>query len=171
MGRLPHRFHSDSDRKLIGGNDLQWILSNGSNIIASPVGCQSPNGLEEHIWRTLIQVARAFITEKQVGQEYWYFTVRHVAMMINQVPGWLGLNLTTPFELVHNSKPDSNTWFELFYIGYFNHDTDNEDTRSKLQSHTLDGIEVVRDDMSNSIILYNPITSSYYRPPYLRLDE
>ena len=28
-GRLPHRFHSDFDRKLIGGNALRWILSNG----------------------------------------------------------------------------------------------------------------------------------------------
>ena len=86
-------------------------------------------------------------------------------MMLNQVHGRLGLKVTTPFELVHNSKPDSKTWFELFSIGYFNHDTDNAKSRSKLQSHTLDGIDVGRDDRSNSIIFYNPITSSYYRPP------
>ena len=28
-----------------------------------------------------------------------------------------------------------------------------------------------RDEKSNSIIFYNPITSSYYRPPNLRLDK
>ena len=116
-------------------------------------------------------MAQAFITEKQVGQEFKYFAVRHAAMMLNQVPGRLGLKLTTPFELVHNSKPNSKTWFELFSIGYYNHDTDNSESRSKLQAHTLDGITVGWDDRYNSIIVYNTITSSYYRPPDFRLDE
>ena len=92
-------------------------------------------------------------------------------MMLNQVPGRLCLKLATPFELVHNSKPDFKTWFELFSVGYFNHDTDNSGSRSKFQAHTLDGIAVGRDDRSNSIIFYNPITSSYYHPPCFRLDE
>ena len=65
--RLPHSFHSDFDRKLIGGNALRWILSNGSNIIATPAGRQSSNGLAELTWRTIIRMARAFITENQVG--------------------------------------------------------------------------------------------------------
>ena len=91
--------------------------------------------------------------------------------MLNQVPGRLCLKLMTPFELVHNSKPDSKTWFELFFIGYFYHDKDNAKSRSKLQAHTLYGIAVGRDDRPNSKIFYNPITSSYYRPPDFRLDE
>ena len=91
--------------------------------------------------------------------------------MLNQLPGRLGLKLTTPFELVHNSKPESKTWFELFSMGYFNHDTDNAESFSKLQAHTLDGIAVGWYDRSNSISLYNPITSSYYLPPAFKLDE
>ena len=169
--RLTQRFHSNFDRKLIGGNALRWILSNGSNIIAAPAGRQSPNGLAERTWHTIIQIARAFVTDKQVGRELWYFEVIHAAMIINQVTGRLGLKLTTPFELVHNSKPNSKTWFELFFIGYFNHDIDNAEIRSKLQAHTLDGIAVGRYYWSNSIIFYSPITSSYYRPPDFRLDE
>ena len=81
-------------------------------------------------------------------------------MMLNQVPGLLGLKLTTPFELFHNTKPDSKTWFELFYIGYFNHNTDNSKIQPKLQSHTLDGIAVGSDDGSKSTIFYNPTTYS-----------
>ena len=92
-------------------------------------------------------------------------------MMLNQVPGRLGLKLNTLFELFHNAKPDSKIWLELFSIGYFNHDTDNNESRSKLQAHTLDGITVGRDDRYNSIIFYNPITSTYYLPPALRLDK
>ena len=96
-GRLPHRFHYNFDRKLIGGNALRWILSNGSNIISDPAGRQSLNGLSEHMWCTIIQMAQAFITKKQFGREFWYFAVRHAAMMLNQVPGRLGLKLTTLF--------------------------------------------------------------------------
>ena len=92
-------------------------------------------------------------------------------MILNQVPGRLGLKLMTPFELVHNSKPDSKKWFELFSIGYFSNDTHNAESRSKLQSHSLDGITVGRDDRYNSIIFYNPITSRYYLPPAFRINE
>ena len=92
-------------------------------------------------------------------------------MMLNQVPGRLGMKLTTPFKLVHNAKPDSKTWFELLYIGYFNQHIEKTERRSKIQAHTLDVIAVGTYDKSNPIIFYNPITSSYYRTPVFRLDE
>ena len=82
---------------------------NGFNIIATPAGRQSSNELLERTWRNLIQMARSFITEKQVGRKFWYFAVRHTAMMLNQVPGQLVLKLAMLFELVHNEKLDSKT--------------------------------------------------------------
>ena len=91
--------------------------------------------------------------------------------MINQVPGRLGRQLTSPFELVHGIKPDSSTWFELFSVGYFNHNIDNATSHSKTEDQSLDGIAVGRDDTTNTIIFYNPLTRSYYRPPAFRLDE
>lgn len=169
--RMPKRFHADFDKKLIGGKALKWIITNNSNIIAAPAKRQSSNGLAERTWRTIITMARAFITEKQVGRDMWYYAIRHSAMMLNQVPGRLGRKLTTPFELVHGVKPSSETWFELFSVGYFNHDMDNNESRSSSQAQTLDGIAVGRDDRSNTIIFYNPISKSYYRPPAYKLDE
>ncbi|KAL7547159.1 hypothetical protein ACHAWF_010477 [Thalassiosira exigua] len=91
--------------------------------------------------------------------------------MINQVPGCLGKKLTTRFELVHGCKPDSKTWFELFSVGYFNHPKDGAQARSNVEDQSLDGIAVGRDDKSNTIIFYNPITKSYYHPQAFRLDE
>jgi len=116
-------------------------------------------------------MARAYITEKQVGREFWYFAVIHSASMINQIPGWLGRKITTPFEAVHNKTPDSKTWFELFSVGYFDHTTNGAEKRSKTEDQTLYGIAVGRDDKSNTIVFYNPLTKSYYRPPAFRLDE
>ena len=116
-------------------------------------------------------MARAFITENQLGRELWYDAIRHSAMMINQIPGRLGRKLTTPYELVHGSKPQSATWFELFSLGYFNHDTNNGESRSTSQAQTLDGITVGRDACSNTILFYNPVSKSYYHPPAFSLDE
>ena len=113
-GRLPKKFHADFDKKLIGGGTLRWINKNKSKIIAANAGRQSSNGLVERTWRTIITMARAYITEKQVGREFWYYAILHAVLMINQVPGRLGRKLTSPFELVHGVKPDSRTWFELF---------------------------------------------------------
>ena len=70
-------------------------------------------------------MAWAYITEKQVGCELWYFAVLHVVMMRNQFHGRLVIKLANPFDLVHNTKPDSKPWFEIFSIGYFNHNIDN----------------------------------------------
>ena len=67
-------------------------------------------------------------------------------MILGQVPGRLGIKLTTHFELVHNTKPDSKIWFEILSIGYFNHMVDNIEICPKLQSHTLDSIGVGMDD-------------------------
>ena len=92
-------------------------------------------------------------------------------MILNQVLGQSGLKITTPFKLVHNAKLESKTWFKLFYIEYFNHDTYNAESRSKLKANTLDRITVGRDYRYNSTIFYKPITSSYYRPSDFRLDE
>ena len=74
-GRLPQRFHSNFDRKLIGGSALHWILLNSYNIIVAPSRRQSLNVIEKRTWRTTIQMAREYITEKQVGR---YFLVLRV---------------------------------------------------------------------------------------------
>ena len=170
-GGVPLTFHSDFDKKLIGGKALRWIHKNKSRVIAANAGRQSSNGLVERTWRTVVQMARAYITEKQVGREFWFFAILYAATMINQVPGRLGRKLTTPFELVHGVKPDSSAWFELFSVGYWNQSVHNDTQRSKIEDHSLDGIAVGRDDTSNTIVFYNPLTRSYYRPPAFRLDE
>ena len=71
-GALPRRFHSDFETKLIGGKTLRWILHNKSNIIAAPAKRQSSNGLVERTWQTVLKMAWAYITDKQVGRECWY---------------------------------------------------------------------------------------------------
>ena len=73
--------------------------------------------------------------------------------------------------MVHNIKPNSKTWFELFSLGYFNHLIDNDSSHSIMEDHSLDGIAVGCNDRTHTITFYNPQTHSYYRPPAFRLDE
>lgn len=70
---IPKTFHSDFDQKLIGGKARRWILEQNSRIIAAPANRQ-----------TLVRMGRAYITEKQLGREYWYFAVKQSSIMINR---------------------------------------------------------------------------------------
>lgn len=116
-------------------------------------------------------MARSYITEKQVGCEFWYFAIKHAAHMLNQVPGRLGCKLTTPFELVHGKKPDARTWFELFSVGYFPVESKAGETASASQCQTMDGIAIGPDEQSNTILFYNPMTKKYYSPPVFKIDR
>jgi hypothetical protein len=78
-GAVPKTFHADFDKKLIGGKALRWIHTNHSRIKAAPASRQSSNGLVEATWKTIVKMARAFITEKQVGREFWFCAVKHDA--------------------------------------------------------------------------------------------
>eukprot|EP00804_Cyclotella_cryptica_P021434 CCRYP_005776-RA/>CCRYP_005776-RA protein AED:0.13 eAED:0.00 QI:0/0/0/1/1/1/5/0/1584 len=169
-GAYPKTFHTDFDQKLIGGAALCHINQH-SHVIAAPARRQSSNGLVEATWKTIVRMARAFITEKQVGREFWYFSIRHAVYMLNQVPGRMGRKLTTPFELVYGVKPDSSTWFELFSVGYFDHKTEGSATKSNMEAQTLASIAIGRDDKANTIGFYNPLTKAYNSPPVFKLDE
>ena len=131
IGHLPCRFHSNFDRKLMGGKCLRWINNDKSKITAAPAKRQSANGLVERTWRTLVQMYRAYLTKKQTPQEYWYWSILHGYRMLKHVPGHLNSKLTYPFELVHVTKPDPRTWFELFSLGFFHHQADGTVTQSK----------------------------------------
>ncbi|KAL7483059.1 hypothetical protein ACHAW6_008707 [Cyclotella cf. meneghiniana] len=165
----PKTCHADFDQKLIGGDALRHI-NRHSRIIAAPARQQSSNGLVEATWKTIVWMARAYITEKQVSREFWYFAVRHTAIMINQIPGHIGGCLTTP-EPVYGTKPDSSTGFELFSICYFDHKIEGAASKSNTEVQTLAGIAVRRCEKSNTIQFYNPLTRGYYSPPVFKLDK
>ena len=44
-GSLPTRFHTDFDKKLIGGKVLRWLREHNTPIISAPARQQSSNGV------------------------------------------------------------------------------------------------------------------------------
>ena len=109
-------------------------------------------------------MARAFLTEKQMPKDYWFHAIQHACRMINHVPVKADGKLTTPFELVHRTPPDSRTWFTLFSVVYFYKDTDADKDRENFESKSMIGIAVGRLTKTNALSVYNPITKQYYEP-------
>jgi hypothetical protein len=101
-------------------------------------------------------MSRAYLTEKQMPQKFWYYAIKNSAQMMNMIPGKYRGKLASPFMLVHGVCLDPRTWLPLFLACYFYHKKDREASRSKLQAHTMDGIILGRSPTSNAIYVYNP---------------
>ena len=95
-------------------------------------------------------------------RDYWFFAVQHAARMMNMIPGKVNGRLTTPFELVHRCPPDSRTWFPIFSMVYFYHDSDSDKNRVTMQSNAMQGIAVGRLNNTNALLVYHPVTKKYY---------
>ncbi len=149
---------------------MSWLRANGSDIASAPAGRQASNGLVERQWRTMVEMARSYLTTKQMPRAFWFPAIQHAARMMNCIPGKVNDALTTPFELIHHSPPDSRVCFPIFSVGYFHHNGDGTVVRSGFQAQTLEGIAIGRSETSNAMIFYNPITKQYYEPDSYRLD-
>ncbi|KAL7425595.1 LOW QUALITY PROTEIN: hypothetical protein ACHAXH_000396, partial [Discostella pseudostelligera] len=164
---------------------------NGSDVASAPAGRQSSNGLVERNWGTMVEMARSYLTDMQMPRVFWFPAIQHAAHMMNCIPGKINDALTTPFELLHHSPPDSRLWFPLFSVGYFHHTRDGSDSRlwfplfsvgyfhhtrdgsvARLgfQAQTIEGIAIGRSDTSNAMLFYNPTTKQYYEPDTYKLD-
>ena len=169
-GSLARCFYCDCDRKLFGSAISEYLVDNSSNIVAAPAKRQSSNGLVESHWKTMVHMARAYITEKQMPRSFWFYAIVHAARMMNAIPGRHSGRLVSPFLLVHGVGHDERTWIPIFSLAYFHHDRDGDTTRSHHQAHTMDGIVVGRSPTSNALLVYNPRNKKYYEPDSYRLD-
>ena len=94
-------------------------LENKSAVDESP-GDEPPGD------KPAVDMARAYLTEKQVPRNYWFHAVQHACRMMNQIPSKVSKELTTSFKLVHHIPPDTRTWFPLFSIVFFYKQTDED---------------------------------------------
>ena len=155
-GRLAREFRTDCDEKLFGSAIREYLINNESNVNAAPAGRQSSNGLVESHWKIMVQMARAYLTEKQMPKNFWYWAILHAARMMNAIPGKYKGKWASPFMLVHGEHPDPRTWPPVFSLCYFHHSKDGSETWSTHMSQTLDGVVLGRCSNSNALLVYNP---------------
>jgi hypothetical protein len=142
-GRLARTFYCDCIRKLFGSAVSEYLIDADSKVIAAPAKRQSSNGLVESHWKTMVHMACAYITEKQMPRMFWFFAIMHAARMMNAIPGKHNSGkLASPFLLMHGVGHDERTWIPIFSLAFFHHETDGDVQRSRHQAHTMDGIVV-----------------------------
>ncbi len=170
-GLLARYFHCDCDLKLFGTAIREYLIDNSSRIIAAPAGHQSSNRLVELRWKVMVHMARAYLTEKQMPQMFWFFAITHAAQMMNAIPCKVHGHLASPFLLVYGVGHDELTWIPLFLLCFFHHNKDGPIKRPKHQAHTMDGIVVGCSPTSNNLMVYNPRNKQYYEPDSYRIDS
>jgi hypothetical protein len=90
----------------------------------------------------MVHMSRAYLTKKQMPQIFWYYAIKHMARMMNMIPGKYHRKLASLFMFVHGACPDPRTWLPLFLLCYFHHEKDSNASHSKSQAHTMDGIKL-----------------------------
>ena len=170
-GRLATCFYCDCDHKLFGSAVSEYLIDGASKVVAAPAKRQSANGLVESHWKTMVHMARAYITEKQMPRSFWFYAIVHAARMMNAIPGRHSGRLASPFLLVHGVGHDERTWIPIFSLAFFHHERDGDESRSHHQAHTMDGIVVGRSPTSNALLVYNPRNKKYYEPDSYRIDS
>ena len=57
----------------------EYLIDNQSKVVAAPAKQQSSIGLVELHWKTMVHMARAYLTEKQMPRKFWFYAVVHSA--------------------------------------------------------------------------------------------
>ncbi len=116
---LAKQFRCNYDEKLFGSGVWSFLHQDKSFIAASLVGRQSANRLVKSHWKIMVHMAHVYLMEKQMLRSFWYFAMKHMARMMNMIPGKFRNNFSPPVMLVHGVCPDQRAWLPLFLYVIF----------------------------------------------------
>jgi hypothetical protein len=98
-GSLARCFYWNCNAKLFCTTILEYLIDNNSKLVATPAKHQLSNGLVELHWKMMVHMARAYMTEKQMTCNFWFYAISHTAWMMNAIPGKYKNCLVLPFLL------------------------------------------------------------------------
>jgi len=115
----------------------------------------------EHHWQTLVCMARNWLASLELPASFWFYAVRRAAEVCNYFPLQLDDGLTTtPFELVHKTKPDLRVLFKPFALAAVHRERLGDDTLPKFESQIIPMITLGRCPNSNGLQFYNPVNGT-----------
>jgi len=120
--------------------------------------------VERH-WQTMVSMARGWLSSAELPSTFWYYAVNRAAEVCNYFPYQLedGI-ITTPFDLVHHSKPDLHVLFPLFGLVAVRRERIGDDKLSKFDAQSLPMIAIGRCLNSNGLLFYNPVSGTTVSP-------
>ena len=113
-GGFPKYLNTDFDSKLLDGPSGQFLCEHNVILRGSPSGHQNQNGLIEHTWQTITNMAHTFVTDMQMPRTFWYWALHQATQVMNNIICTVEGISTTSHELVYGVKPDLWVLFRLF---------------------------------------------------------
>jgi len=155
-GGWPETIQCDCDSRFLGGAVRRLLHSKGVRIRSSPPHRHSQNGVVERTWATTCRMARCMPTEAQPPKSCWCWAVREATQRLNLTPaeGPDG-NLTTPFELFWERKPDGRVLFSFGCVGCCRRDS------PAFEAESLPGVALGRSDCTNGLVFCNPLNRTF----------
>ena len=143
LGMVPKRIISDFDLKLVGGRARQYLNSLLVHVNVAPSYRQDKNGLAECHWQTIVSMARNWLASAELPSTFWLYAVHHAAEVCNYFPMCFDTGETsTPFELVHKTKPDLQVLFKPFALVAVRRERHGDDTLEKFDSQSIPMIAI-----------------------------
>ena len=103
-------------------------------------------------------MSRSWLLSSLLPTQFWFHALKCAAEVSNYLPLTVNNHLTTPFELVYDTKPDLRNLFPLFSVGYVRRSRDATTNRLTFHSTSIRCICLGRDDASNQLEFYHPPT-------------
>ena len=169
-GYLAKFFYCICDIKLFGTAISKYLINNTSKVIMAHAKWQTSNGWVKLHWKTMVHMACAYLTEKQMPHTFWLYAITHSAWIIIVIPRMYMDHIALPFLLVHRVCHDEWTWIPLFSLCYFHHNKDSNQQCSKHQVHTSGSIVIGCSPTLNALLVYNPCNPQYYEPGSYHID-
>ncbi len=154
FGKTPTWIRFDNGKELINEKLKKWAAEKGIIIEATAPYSPSQNGVAERFNRTLLELARAMIIEKNLPTFLWDEAVAHAAYLRDRAPT-RALNGKTPYEAWTGNKPN------IAHLREFGCDVwvlDEDVRRSKLAPKSKKMIFVGFMDGSKSVRYYDKAT-------------
>ena len=170
MGFAPKKIMTDFDHKLMGSAVEDYFTPLKTSIESAPPRQQHKNGLVERNWRTVIRMARSWLSSALLPSSFWYHAVKRAIEVSNYLPVTLNGITTTPFELVHHHKPDIRSLIPLFSVAYIDHPTSGTTATPTFTSQSLRVILIGRSSKTTSLEFYHPPTKQILTSSVYRLD-
>jgi hypothetical protein len=155
-GPTPKLLRTDFDYKIMGGKVGDLLRENKITIQSSPPYRQHQNGLVERHWQEIVAMARNWLTSSLLPTRFWFHAIKRAAEISNILPTHHLPTVTTPFQLMHNSKVDYRQLFPMFSVAYIKHSREHGNESNKWKSKSLKCIAVGQCSQSDGLVFYHP---------------
>jgi len=155
QGKNPKALHFDRRKEFVNDDLLTWLTEQGIEIQMMASYSPAQNGAAEQLNRTLIELARTMLLERDVPLFLWEYAIRHAAYLREHAETRARLG-TTPYTKWNGKKPNVSHLCEFGTPVFILQQGQKEPPKLQLRSQQM--LFLGYKDGSNSVLYFNPET-------------